>query len=143
MSYNGKKEIFGHIKKTKMPSLNCGLIVAQNNPRRDSERKLTVPPERFLVGEQNGEIVATCMAVYEGHLGWINYLAVSPKWQHKGLANKVMSHAEKLLTGLGCPKINRQVRSSDTKMIDFYKSLGFSDDNVLSMGKRLEDDKLL
>lgn len=123
--------------------VDCGLVVPQNNPKRDIERKLKVNPELFLVGEQDGEVIASCMAGYEGHRGWINYLAVSPKLQRKGLASKIMSHAEKLLVEIGCPKINLQVRSSNTKVIDFYKSLGFCDDNVLSMGKRLEDDELL
>ncbi len=122
--------------------IDCGLVVPQNNPQKDIERKLKVNPELFLVGEQDGEIVATCMAGYEGHRGWINYLAVSSKLQRKGLASKMMHHAEKLLAELGCPKINLQIRSSNTAVIDFYQSLGFSDDNVLSMGKRLEKDEL-
>ncbi len=45
-----------------------------NDPRKDIQRKLAVQPELFLVGERDGEIVATVMAGYEGHRGWINYL---------------------------------------------------------------------
>jgi len=49
----------------------CGLVVSYNKPIRDIERKLMVNPEWFLVGEINGEVIATCMAGYEGHRGWI------------------------------------------------------------------------
>ncbi len=56
----------------------CGLVVPQNNPAKDIERKLKVDPDLFLVGISDNEIVATVMGGYEGHRGWINYLAVKP-----------------------------------------------------------------
>ena len=118
----------------------CGLIVPQNNPERDIERKLKVNPEWFLVGELEGSVIATCMAGYEGHRGWINYLAVSPKYQRQGFAALIMQKAEKKLRDAGCPKINLQVRTSNTDVIEFYKSIGFIEDNVVSMGKRLQKD---
>ena len=119
----------------------CGLIAPQNNPKRDIERKLKVNPELFLVGELEGNVIATCMAGYEGHRGWINYLAVSPKYRRKGYAKKIMQEAEKILKEAGCPKINLQIRTSNTDVIEFYKAIGFKIDDVVSMGKRLEQDK--
>jgi len=118
----------------------CGLIVPQNDPKRDIARKQQVNPEWFLVGELDGKIIAACMAGYEGHRGWINYLAVHPDHQRQGLARELMQHAEGLLRATGCPKINLQVRSTNTAVIAFYESLGFTVDPVVSMGKRLEYD---
>ncbi len=118
----------------------CGLVVPQNNPVRDIARKLRMNPEWFLVGELEGEIVGTCMAGYEGHRGWINYLAVDPDHQRQGLARELMQHAEALLSAVGCPKINLQVRSANTAVIAFYESIGFAIDDVVSLGKRLEHD---
>ena len=119
----------------------CGLVTPQNNPKRDIERKLKVNPELFLVGELGGKVIATCMAGYEGHRGWINYLAVSPKYQRKGYASRMMQEAEKMLREAGCPKINLQIRTSNTDVIEFYKAIGFKMDDVVSMGKRFEQDK--
>jgi len=118
----------------------CNLVVAHNNPGKDIRRKLQVNPEWFLVGEEDGQIVATCMVGYEGHRGWINYLAVSPHRQKRGIARKMMHEAEKILRQAGCPKINLQIRSTNTQVIEFYRSLGFKVDEVTSMGKRLEVD---
>lgn len=118
----------------------CGLVVPQNNPKRDIARKLRVNPEWFLVGELDGKIIAACMAGYEGHRGWINYLAVHPDHQRRGFARELMRHAEALLRAAGCPKINLQVRCSNTAVIAFYESVGFSVDPVVSMGRRLEHD---
>ena len=57
----------------------CNLTVPWNNPKLDIQRKLKVDPELFLVGVIGGEIVATVMGGYDGHRGWIYYLAVSPE----------------------------------------------------------------
>ena len=118
----------------------CGLVVLQNDPECDIERKLKVNPEWFLVGELDGKIIATCMVGYEGHRGWINYLAVSPQYRRQGFATRLMQEAEKILQNAGCPKINLQIRSSNKDVIEFYKSIGFSKDDVISMGKRLVKD---
>jgi ribosomal protein S18 acetylase RimI-like enzyme len=119
----------------------CHLVVPHNNPARDIGRKLRVNPEWFLVGELDGKIVATCMAGYEGHRGWINYLAVAPGLQRRGHGRQIMAEAERLLRAAGCPKINLQVRASNTTVVQFYRSLGFRIDEVVSMGKRLVPDQ--
>jgi ribosomal protein S18 acetylase RimI-like enzyme len=118
----------------------CGLVAPQNDPAKDIARKLKVNPEWFLVGELDGEIIASCMAGYEGHRGWINYLAVSPEHRRRGLGRQMTDEAERSLRAAGCPKINLQIRSSNTDVIAFYKAIGFKVDDVVSMGKRLEVD---
>src|SRR5437763_158289 len=102
----------------------CKLIGPKNNPRRDIARKLQVNPEWFLVGELDGKIVATCMVGYEGHRGWINYLAVAPECQRRGIAQQIMEEAERLLQQVGCPKINLQVRTANAQVMEFYKTIG-------------------
>jgi ribosomal protein S18 acetylase RimI-like enzyme len=116
---------------------NCGLVVAHNNPHADIERKLRDSPEGFLVGVEGEKIVAAMMVGYDGHRGWINYLAVSPDRQQSGRGRAMMAHAEALLRAQGCPKINLQVRATNRDVIAFYERLGFSVDPVVSLGKRL------
>ncbi|MEJ2108691.1 MAG: GNAT family acetyltransferase [Acidobacteriota bacterium] len=118
----------------------CGLVVPWNDPIRDIERKMRVNPEWFLVGELNGHIIATCMVGYEGHRGWINYLAVKPDMQKQGLGRRMMERAEALMHDVGCAKINLMVRSSNRDVIRFYERIGYKQDAVVSMGKRIEPD---
>ena len=119
---------------------DCGLVVPHNDPRRDIARKLRVDPEWFLVGLLDGRIVGSCMVGYEGHRGWINYLAVAPSMRRRGLARQLMAAATGLLREAGSPKINLQVRSSNRQVVAFYRSLGFQEDDVISLGFRLEQD---
>lgn len=114
-----------------------GLLVPWNDPREDIQIKLDYQPELFLVGTLDNTIVATAMAGYDGHRGWINYLAVAPDLQKSGIGRKIMLAAEEKLKRLGCPKINVQIRTTNKPVIRFYERIGFSDDNVIGMGKRL------
>lgn len=117
------------------------LVRPWNDPRKDIRRKSRVNPEWFLVGEQDGRIVGTVMAGYEGHRGWINYLAVESALQRGGLGRALIAEAERLLRAAGCPKINLQVRSTNAAAITFYRRLGYAVDKVVSMGKRVESDE--
>lgn len=80
------------------------------------------------------------MVGYEGHRGWINYLAVDPDHQRLGYGRALMAEAERLLRAEGCPKINLQIRATNQGVIEFYRRLGYAVDEVVSMGKRLEHD---
>ena len=119
----------------------CELTRPWNDSHKDIARKLQVQPELFLVGEVLGRLMASAMFGYEGHRGWVNYLAVSPDHQRQGHAKVLMQHGEALLLALGCPKINLQVRASNAQVLAFYQSLGYQDDQVVSMGKRLIPDQ--
>ena len=84
----------------------CGLLRTQNNLEKDIERKLKVDPELFLVGFIDGKIVASVMGGYEGHRGWMNYLAVDQDYRGKGLGKQIVAEVQEKLETLGCPKIN-------------------------------------
>lgn len=117
-----------------------GLTRPWNNPDLDIDRKLARDPEGLFVGEINGEIVASYMLGYDGHRGWINYLAVSTGQQRIGLGRQLMAHAEQTLLAMGCPKLNLQVRADNAAAKGFYQALGYSVDSVESLGKRLIED---
>jgi ribosomal protein S18 acetylase RimI-like enzyme len=118
----------------------CGLTRPSNDPHKDIERKTRVRPDLFLVGVLDGKVVACVMAGYEGHRGWLNYLAVDPAHRREGLGRTIVTEAEARLRASGCPKVNLQVRTSNRGAIDFYERLGYSVDEVVSMGKRLQTD---
>jgi len=118
----------------------CQLTVPWNDPYKDIQRKVKVDPDLFLVGEISGVIVATVMGGYDGHRGWINYLAVSPSHRRKGYACMIMKKVEGQLKQKGCPKINLQVRESNIDIIAFYEAIGYGNDKVIGLGKRLEND---
>jgi len=125
----------------------AGLVVPWNDPYRDIERKLTVQPELFLVVDDgsadpgaSASVIGVAMVGYDGHRGWVNYLAVDEARRGEGIGAAIMAEAERLLVERGCPKLNLQVRSTNQGVIDWYRSLGYEPDHAVSLGKRLIPD---
>lgn len=122
----------------------CGLTRPWNDPRKDIDRKLRVQPELFLVAaEATGEgerVVGTAMSGYDGHRGWIYYLAVAPELRRRGIAAALVSEVRSRLLALGCPKISVQIRRGNDTARDFWSRAGFAADGSDSMGQRLIED---
>ena len=119
---------------------DCDLVVPWNDPVKDIHRKLRVQRDMFLVALLGSRLIATVMAGYEGHRGRINYLAISPDCRKIGYGRRLMDEAEARLRAEGCAKISLRIRSSNAGAMEFYKRIGYSIDDVVSMGKRLEED---
>ncbi len=133
------------LPRTRTQSSGCGrgrISCAPGTTRasRHIARKVAVDDDLFLIGRHAGEVVGVVMAGYDGHRGWINYLAVDPAHRAAGLGRALIAEAERRLRMIGCPKINLQVRGSNTEVLAFYEHLGFRVDDAVSMGKRLVHD---
>jgi ribosomal protein S18 acetylase RimI-like enzyme len=116
----------------------CDLVRPWNDPGRDIERKLAHEAGGgLMVLDLDGSIVGSVMAGYDGHRGWVNYLAVDPAHRRQGFGALLMAEAERRLAEAGCPKVNLQVRATNEAAAGFYRRLGYHVDEVVSMGKRL------
>ena len=111
----------------------CKLTVPWNNPHKDIARKLKVQAELFLVGYLEDKLIASVMAGYDGHRGWINYFAVHPDFQAMSYGKQLMDNVENGLRELGCPKINLQIREENDKIFSYYQKLGFVEEKRISM----------
>jgi len=118
----------------------CELTRPWNNPHRDIDRKLARDGDNLLVLEEDNQLIGSVMVGYEGHRGWVNYLAVHPDHRRQGLGRLLMDEAERRLRDLGCAKVNLQVRASNETAREFYRQIGYTIDEAVSFGKRLEHD---
>lgn len=109
------------------------------NPRLSIANKLGTQPELFFVAvrSDDGAIVGTAMAGYDGHRGWLYSLAVASEARRLGIGTRLVRHAESALAAMGCLKLNLQVLAEKPEVIAFYDALGYRADAVVSLGKRL------
>ena len=129
---------------------DAGLTRPWNDPRADIERKLTVQPELFLVAEEmtqtqaasvaGAHIVGSVMAGYDGHRGWLYYLASASDRRGAGIGRALVAEAERLLLAMGCPKVQLMVRVGNEQVLGFYDALGYERFEVGTTGKRLIHD---
>jgi len=105
-----------------------------NEPALVLAEKLKV--DNFIfVAEKSGLIIGSCMAGYDGHRGWLYSVAVCPENRRTGIGSKLIKHAIKQLNKQGCAKINLQIVENNQQVIEFYRALGFSVENRISMGQ--------
>lgn len=115
----------------------CDLTVPWNNPYQDIERKVCHSPDKFLIGVVDDSVIASVMYDYDGHRGTVYYLAVEPKLQGRGFGKQLMAEVESRLRKEGCAKLNLMVRTSNSRVLAFYQRLGYVEDKVVNLGKRL------
>jgi len=116
----------------------CDLTRPWNPPHADLAQARVTPTSTVLVGKIGGVLVASVMVGYDGHRGWVYYLAVAPEAQRGGLGRRMMQAAEAWLRERGAPKIQLMVRNTNTAAIGFYERLGLERQDVVTLGKRLD-----
>jgi GNAT superfamily N-acetyltransferase len=109
-----------------------------NDPAQDIELCRTSGHGDVLVGEIDGELVATVMVGHDGHRGWYYYLATSPDRQRQGLGREIVAAAEDWLTSRKLPKVEILVRDINIAAMAFYQKLGYVHEPVQVLSRRLD-----
>lgn len=116
----------------------CELTRPWNDPDTDIDLATACPSSTILVGEHEGAIIASAMVGFDGHRGWVYYLAVGPDSHGKGYGRKMMCAAEAWLALCGAPKIELMIRNDNRQALGFYEALGYQPQQVSVMAKRLD-----
>ncbi|MEM9351904.1 MAG: GNAT family acetyltransferase [Planctomycetota bacterium] len=106
-----------------------------NVPEEAIDRFIYADAGVFFVASVGDRVVGTALGGYDGHRGWIYSLAVDSLYRRQGIGSKLVLATEASLTERGCKKINLQVRSDNDAVAGFYKQLGFTVEERISMGK--------
>ena len=116
---------------------------ALTRPWNDPDRDLTMAMESadatLFVAEQGGALVGSVMTGFDGHRGWVYYLAVAPDRQREGLGRRLFAASEAWLKQRGAPKIQLMVREGNTAAARFYEAIGLELQPVVTYGRWLRD----
>lgn len=115
----------------------CGLTRPWNDPQRDARLAIEGATSAIL-GLRDGEaLIASVMVGFDGHRGWVYYLAVAPDRRRQGLGRQLMAAAEAWLRDRGAPKLQLMVRTSNEAALGFYEALGLERQEVVTLGRFL------
>ena len=117
----------------------CGLTRPWNDPHADLKRALAGPSSTVLGVVKDGVVAGTAMVGYDGHRGWVYYLAVRPDCRGTGLGRELMQASERWLAQRGVPKVQLMVRTTNAAVVAFYQALGYQDGEVVVLGKFLRE----
>jgi len=116
----------------------CGLTRPWNDPHADFRLALESGSAAVLVARADGErLDGAVMAGFDGHRGWIYYLAVAPERRGQGLGRALMAAAETWLRARGAPKLQLMVREDNHAALGFYEALGLERQRVVTLGRFL------
>jgi ribosomal protein S18 acetylase RimI-like enzyme len=107
----------------------CELTRPWNDPAADFRRAIDGPASTVLVGDNGGTLVGSAMVGFDGHRGWIYYLAVEPARRGKGHARQLLASCEDWLRQRGCPKVELMVREGNPAE-GLYQRLGWEVQDV-------------
>lgn len=113
----------------------CGLTRPWNDPHADIAAARATPVSTVLVAHDGGDVVGSVMAGYEGHRGWLYYVAVDPSRQGTGLGRALVTAAEEWLRGAGAAKVMLMVRSTNEQVTAFYGRLGYAVEDVAVLSR--------
>jgi ribosomal protein S18 acetylase RimI-like enzyme len=116
----------------------CGLTRPWNDPAADIALARRRPNSTILIGRDGGTIVATAMVGYDGHRGWVYYVATDPDRRAKGFGHAIMNAAEDWLRAAGIPKLQLLVRPENAEVAAFYQSIGYGEQKILFFTKWLD-----
>jgi len=87
--------------------------------------------------EENGQVIAFTSAHDVGFLAGLSTLIVAEPAKNKGIGKKLIQHIENELTSRGC---NTLISDVWKNAVGFYKSLGWSEPDVVLLRKKLAKD---
>ncbi|MEO0881892.1 MAG: GNAT family acetyltransferase [Pseudomonadota bacterium] len=115
------------------------LVVPWNDPVEDYARAMAAESADILGAfDDDGTLIATAMVGYDGHRGWIYYLATADSVRRSGVGLKIVRAAEDWLRENGAPKAQLMVRKSNDTAVGFYSALGYEVSDVTVLGKRFD-----
>lgn len=116
----------------------CGLTRPWNDPHADFALALGEESSTVLIVRDGAMLVGSVMVGFDGHRGWIYYLAVAPDRRRSGIGRALMAAAIAWLTTRGAPKVQLMVREGNAAALGFYEALGFAPQTVVTLGRFLD-----
>jgi ribosomal protein S18 acetylase RimI-like enzyme len=115
----------------------CGLTRPWNEPERDARLAIEGTTSAILGLRDGDSLLASVMVGFDGHRGWVYYLAVAPDRRREGLGRRLMDAAEAWLHDRGAPKLQLMVRAGNEEALRFYEALGLERQGVVTLGRFL------
>jgi ribosomal protein S18 acetylase RimI-like enzyme len=116
------------------------LVRPWNDPDSDFHGAVAGATSAVLGAEINGVLVGTVMVGFDGHRGWLYYVAVAPSAQRGGVGTALTHWAEEWLSERGAHKVQLMVRRGNDEPRLFYSELGYEASEVTVFQKWLRAD---
>ena len=116
---------------------DAGLTRPWNDPFADAELALSAEASTVILAFDGWTLAGSVMTGFDGHRGWVYYLAVAEARRRRGVGRALMRAAEQWLQARGAPKLQLMVRADNLAAEGFYEAIGYGREAVSVLSRRL------
>ena len=105
--------------------------------KKNIEKQLRQPNCFFLIAEVDHKIIGAIVGTHDGRKGWINRLVVSPSYQKKGIARRLVTEVERHFTSMGIDIVACLIEEWNISSMQVFEQLGYTKHtDILYFSKR-------
>ena len=119
----------------------CDLSRPWNPAWADIDAIAAHDAAEILVARDEDSVIASVAAGYDGHRGWLYYVAVEPSRRGRGLGREAVAAGEDWLHARGAVKVQLMVRETNDSVLGFYGAQGYEDSHVRVLAKWLDPER--
>ena len=94
--------------------------------KRMIERQMQAFPDFFIGAFHEDKLVGVVIGSYDGRMkGWINRLAVDPAYRRRGIAAKLITHAEEALEKRGAAIFGVLIETPNEESVRLFQKIGY------------------
>jgi ribosomal protein S18 acetylase RimI-like enzyme len=96
-------------------------------------------PGLCIVGCEEGQVIASALAGFDGRRGWLYHVATHPDQRRRGIATGLVRTIEDRLRAMGCRKLNLIVWEGEQDAMEFWTGIGYYREKTVEFAKVLTD----
>ena len=104
----------------------AGIGVGSSDTKGEIAGVLNRNPDLFLIGKEDGKIVAVVIGAFDGRRGYVHHLAVDPDYQKNGYGKKIMDELIEQFRKKKVHKIHLFIEKTNPAVVNFYHNLGWN-----------------
>jgi ribosomal protein S18 acetylase RimI-like enzyme len=104
----------------------AGIEVGSSDSEEEIAGVQNRNPNLFLIGKEDGNIVAVVIGAFDGRRGYIHHLAVDPDYQKRGYGKIIIDELIERFRKKKVHKIHLFIEKTNHEVVDFYSNLGWN-----------------
>ena len=104
----------------------AGIGLGSSDTKEEIVGVLNRNPDLFLIGKEDGKIVAVVIGAFDGRRGYVHHLAVDIDYQKRGYGKIIMDELIERFRKKKVHKIHLFIEKTNPEVVDFYSNLGWN-----------------
>jgi len=102
-----------------------GIEISSSDTQDEIAKILKRNSDLFLIGKEDGKVIAVVMGAFDGRRGYVHHLAIDPDYQKKWYGKMMMDELIERFRKEKVHKVHLFIEKHNKEVVNFYKKLGW------------------